>query len=128
MGTEGEENKPTAWPLAHRLHQGGGTKGGTLAPTLLPAHHLTSPKDTADLSKVTHVQHALLGHSELEQLAVERSSQLRKPSSETSLDVTAFLFSYSPQHQQEKKVMGLFPMWKFMLNTLSSWGNGLLQQ
>lgn len=72
-------------------------------------------------------KHALLGHDELEQLAVERSLRLRKPSSETRLDVTAFLFSYPPPHCQEEKVMG-HELWKSMVNTLPSWGSGQLQQ
>ena len=60
VGTEGEENQPSARPLAHRLHQGGSTNGGTTAPTLLPAQHLASPKGTADLSEVTHVHMCLI--------------------------------------------------------------------
>lgn len=56
VGTEGEENQPTA----HRLHQGGSANGGTMAPTLLPAQRLASPKSMADLSKLTHVQTYLI--------------------------------------------------------------------
>lgn len=79
---------------------------GTTAPILLPAPRLASPKGTADLSEGDSHKSALLGHADLEQLALERSFCLRKPSSETKLDVTAFVVSSLPQHCQEKGLMG----------------------
>lgn len=49
---------------------------------------------------------ALLGHVELEHLVVERSFWIKKPSTESMLDVTALLLSCLPQHCQEKKLRG----------------------
>lgn len=62
---------------------------------------------------------ALVEQAELEQLAMERSFQLRKPPSETQMALTVFLFSSAPWHRQEEKVRG-HEIWKFTLSTLPS--------
>lgn len=55
-----------------------------------------SPKGMAHLIEWLICKCALVKQAELEQLAMGRSFQLRKPSSETQTAVTVFLFSSPP--------------------------------
>lgn len=119
VGTQAQENQPVAGPLTHRLCQGGSTCGDTVPPSLIPAQHLCPQRAWHISLRGLMCKCALVEQAELEQLAMERSFQLRKPPSETQMALTVFLFSSAPWHRQEEKVRG-HEIWKFTLSTLPS--------
>lgn len=101
--------------------------GSATAPTLLPDQCFISSKGTADLSEVNHVQMCLTRTCWTAAISHGKVTVAKETFQCDQAGCAAFMFSILCSIARRKRLWG-HKLWHFMLNTLSSWGSGQLQQ